>query len=408
MKIFATRGVAYALLSVLLTTAIAAAQTPASTPGDADFAAGNFDAAASAYAAALAASPDDPNAELGLGSIELYRNHIAPARAHLQHALALAPGSVIARARLDAIAKRTGGPGDYTIAFSASEARIPLVAIDPLPTFKAKIDGVPVVLLIDTGGPHLDLTESAVKRLGLATKSAGEGVFAGGLRAQIRSVHIDRFDVTGVAVRGIPGSVIPGASGFHGVDGAIGTAFLYHFLSTIDYAHRVLVLRPASDSPVFLASAAASGAIAIPIWLAADHFILARAHVNAAPDALYVIDTGGPGIGVELTKSSLAAAGITPDAAHPQSMRGGGGSTQVLPFTAASVTMGGLTQHDLPGIYAPSGGVDRLFPFALAGTISHEFFRHTAVTLDFASMTLVVAMYSESGVAGAVQRFVKE
>lgn len=394
MNIFATRGVACAFLFVMLTADIAAAQTSTPVSGDAAFAAGNFDAAATAYSVTLATNPNDADAELGIGTVELYRNHVTTARAHLQRALALAPGSVIARARLDVIAARTGGPGDYQIAFTASEARIPLVAIDPLPTLKAKINGILVTLLIDTGGPHLDLSETTVKRLGLETKLAGEGVFAGGLRAQIHSVHIDRFEVPGVTVRGIPGGVIPGAGGFPGVDGVIGTNFLSHFLSTIDYVHRELRLRPISDAPAFLASAAAAGATANRMWLVGDHYILARAHVNAAPDALYLIDTGGPGIGVDLTKSSLAAAGITPDTAHPLSMGGGAGSTQLLPFTAASVTMGRLTQHDLPGVYVPAGGLDGLFPFAVAGRISHEFFRHTAVTFDFASMTLVVAVAS--------------
>ncbi|MDQ6930468.1 MAG: retropepsin-like domain-containing protein [Candidatus Eremiobacteraeota bacterium] len=172
-----------------------------------------------------------------------------------------------------------------------------------------------------------------------------------------------------------------------------GTDFLYHFLSSIDYEHHLLVLRPVSDSAVFLASAAAAGATMVPMWLAADHLMLARAHVNTAPDGLFLIDTGGPGIGVDLRKSSLAAAAITPDASHPETMRGGGGSTQVLRFIASSVTIGKVTQHNLPGVYLPAGGFDKMFPFVVAGTISHEFFRHTAVAFDFASMTLVLTSY---------------
>lgn len=208
-----------AFLCVILTSTSVKAQTPGPTPGDAAFAAGNFDAAASAYTAALAINPDDPNAELGIGTTELYRNHVAGARTHLLRAVSLDPGSSIARARLAAIVKRTGGPEDYHIAFTAPQARIPLIAIDPLPTFKAKINGVSVTLLIDTGGPHLDLSESAIKRLHLATKAAGIGVFAGGLRAPVRSVHIDRFEVAGLTVRGIPGGVIPSQGAFPGVDG---------------------------------------------------------------------------------------------------------------------------------------------------------------------------------------------
>ncbi len=129
----------------------------------------------------------------------------------------------------------------------------------------------------------------------------------------------------------------------------------------------------------------------VPMWLVGDHFVFARAHANAAPDGLFSIDTGGPGVGVDLSKSSLAAAGITPDAAHPRSMMGGGGPAQLLPFTAASVTMGDHTEHDVPGVYLLGGGMEDLFPFAVAGRISHEFFRHSAVTFDFSAMVLVLA-----------------
>lgn len=372
---------------------IANAQTAQRSPGDEAFAAGNFDAAASAYTTALATNPDDANAELGIGTIELYRNHIADARKNLERAVFLDPGSLVARTRLNSIVKRTGGPEDYHITFTVPKARIPLVAIDPLPTFKAKINGMPVTLLIDTGGPHIDLSASAIKRLRLTTRAAGTGIFAGGLRAQIRSVRIERFEVPGVTVKGIPGGLMPGQAPFPGVDGVVGTDFLSHFLSTIDYAHRMLLLRPVEDSAAFLVSASAAGATMVPMWLAADHLILTHAHVNAAPDGLYLIDTGGPGIGVDLRKSTLNAAGITPDAAHPDSMLGGGGRTQVLRFTASGVTIGKLTRHNVPGVYLPSEGFDKLFPFAVAGTISHEFFRHTSVAFDFASMTLVITPY---------------
>ena len=283
------------------------------------------------FIAGLVLSMLTAGVELGVGTIALYQNNLGAARTDLQRALALAPDSAAARARLGAIAQRTGGPSDYRIAFATSEARIPLVAIDPLPTFRAKIDGTLLTLRIDTGGSGIDLSGAAVKRLHLATKAAGEGVFAGGLRAQVRSLRIDRFDVPGLTVRGISGGIVPGDTG--DVDGIVGSNFLYHFLSTIDYAHRALVLRPRDKVAQDL----------IMFALVGDHFIFVRAHVNAAPDAWYNVDTGGPGIGVDLAQSALAAAGITPDTAHPRSMLGGGGAAQFLPFTAAAVTVGDLT-----------------------------------------------------------------
>jgi predicted aspartyl protease len=377
-----------ALILAAIAAPLAARSQPVSS-GDAAFAAGDFNGAASAYAAALVKNPNDPDANLGIGTVELYCNQLDAARTHLQRALQLAPSSPAAHARLDALDRRAGTPQDYRITFAAAEARIPLIGVDPLPMLAATIDGVPVKLLIDTGAGGIDLSDAVVKKLHLATTAGGTGVFAGGRAAEVRRLRIDRLELPGVTVRGIPGEVVPGAA-LGDIDGIVGTAFLYHFLATIDYAHASLVLRPAGDSATYLAAAKRSGAATIPMWLAGDRFMVARARVNAAPEALFSIDTGGAGVGVDLTKTELAAAGITPDASHAQSFEGGGGATQALPFTATSVSMGGVTVRDVPGVYFPSGGTD-IFPFKLGGRVSHEFFRHMAVTFDFSAMLLVLA-----------------
>ena len=198
-------------LATVFVTAIGSAQMPsqslAPTPGDAALAAGDFDGAASAYSATLARSPT-PAAELGLGTIEMYRNHLAVAP-HLQRA----------RSLLAAIQRRTGSPGDYRIAFSKVPARLPFAAMDPLPTLRAKINGRPVKLWIDTGADGIDLDAAAATRLHLATKVAGEGIFAGGQKAQIRTARVERIDLPGVTVRGITGNTVPAGALPEGIDG---------------------------------------------------------------------------------------------------------------------------------------------------------------------------------------------
>jgi hypothetical protein len=47
-------------------------------------------------------------------------------------------------------------------------------------------------------------------------------------------------------------------------------------------------------------------------------------------------------------------------------------------------------RHAVPGLYFPNGDQYGIFPFKVAGTLSHEFFRGTALTFDFTSMQLVV------------------
>ena len=128
------------------------------------------------------------------------------------------------------------------------------------------------------------------------------------------------------------------------------------------------------------------------MYLVPDHQIFVRARVNDAPEALFNVDTGGgPRVGVELTKASLAAAHIVPDAAGAFSFMGGGGEVQVEPFVASAVSLGSTTIKNVPGMYVPESGSDPGPPFAVAGRISHAFFRHTELSFDFSAMKLIVS-----------------
>ena len=68
---------------------------------------------------------------------------------------------------------------------------------------------------------------------------------------------------------------------------------------------------------------------------------------------------------------------------------GGGGEVSTLPFTA-SVSVGTCRVDDLAGVYFPHGNQYGIFPFTVAGTVSHQFFRKTALTFDFVAMRLVI------------------
>ncbi len=89
------------------------------------------------------------------------------------------------------------------------------------------------------------------------------------------------------------------------MDGIIGTRFLYRFISTIDYPNGELVLRQAKSTDLqrFRSQLDAS-AIAVPFWLAGDHFIVASGAVNGSPLVLFV-DTGLAGMGFTANPSVL-------------------------------------------------------------------------------------------------------
>jgi hypothetical protein len=383
--------VRFSLLSLLaFTSAGVAAGAPidpgGSGEGNALFAAANFTGAAQAYRATLLHRRHDAAAELGLARIALYRNDLAEAERYARDVAADDPADPRAKRLLGRISERQDANADYRVSLAAGEADVPFTQVDPLPELDARVDGKPAHLLLDTGGEGLDLAATFSRRLGLVTHAGRIGTFAGGLHRAVRTAHAGRLDFAGASIRSIPVTVIDQLP--PGIDGVLGTNVLYRFLSTIDYPHKRLVLRPKPASSAFEAEAMTRGAVVVPMLLVPDHFIFARARVGKAPEALFSIDTGGGGIGVQLTKAELHAAGVVPDYGRSATFAGGGGPTRTVPFLA-DVTLGRRTIPRVPGVYFPDGDQFGIFPFAVAGTLSHELFKRGALTFDFAAMKLV-------------------
>jgi len=357
------------------------------------FAAGQFDAAASAYDAILARDPNDAAANLGLGTVELYRNALGRAEPLLRKAVSNPATAERAQRELRILAGRRGVPGQYRIHWNAGgSTSVPFVQTDPLPIIKVRVNNeLDAYFLIDTGAPDIALDNAFAKELRLKTQSAGVGVFAGGRRAPVQSAILPSLTLGGVQVGHVPAHLLPTRSfgGKYRIDGVIGTGFLAHFSSSLDYLGAKLFLNPLGISigPGDLVQP--EKATFVPMWLVGDHFIFARGRINDAPEALFNIDTGLAGGGVQATKPEIDAAHIVLDEAHVSTGMGGGGPVRFIPFKAL-VAVGDASVTDVPGIYTPDGDQFGIFPFAVAGTISHEFFRRFSVTFDFVKMQLII------------------
>ena len=356
---------------------------------------GDFQAAERAYEAVLKKAPNDGAAIAGLARIRLYQERRSEARTLAQQALAADPNNALANRVLAGVMQREAAfaPNVYQIDLPKDGARIPFEATDPLPVVKVRVGGKDVYFLIDTGGPDLVLDKDFAAELSLPLQTGGQGTFAGGMMAGFARAQLPVFEIGAVKVGNVPVSVLPtrGLAPTPGlrIDGIIGTGFMMHFLSTIDYRGGALVLKPRGDSPAFEANAATDGSTVVTMWLVGDHFLFARGHVGKAPEGLFNIDTGLAGGGVQATRATMDAAGIVPDASNATTGRGGGGMVRTIPFTA-DASLGPLTVKNVPGVYTPDGDQFGIFPFTVAGTLSHSFFRQTALTFDFVAMKIVV------------------
>ena len=355
------------------------------------FAAGDFAAAEQAYQSTLASSPDDVAALTGLARLKLYEEKRGEARDLAQHAQRVDPGNVDAKRTLRGAEVRDAAvaPDVWRVTMTDDAADVPFVVTDPLPVVKVTINGTDHLFLIDTGAPDIVLDSDFAKELGLKPGGAQTGTFAGGAQAAFEHVVLPAMDVGSVHVEQVPASVLPTRNMSHDrtIDGIIGTGFLMHFLPTLNYAEGLLTLRPRSASAAFEASV--TDGQAVPMWLVGDHFLFARGHIGGGPEALYNIDTGLEGAGIQARRETLDAAHVALDETAVQTGLGGGGTVRFIPFKA-SATIGTVTVDDMDGIYTPDGDQYGLFQFTVAGTISHQFFREKTLTFDFDAMKMVV------------------
>lgn len=107
----------------------------------------------------------------------------------------------------------------------------------------ARVNGVPLTLMVDTGADRTVISPSALGRAGLATESGRPvqimGVTGG---ATAREVLVQRLDLAGVQVGPLP--VIAHDVGVAGVDGLLGRDVLDRFTLTVDAASGRAILAP--------------------------------------------------------------------------------------------------------------------------------------------------------------------
>src|SRR5580692_7781840 len=281
-------------LTVLALAAILVPALPSPTFADAqgDFKRGDLAAAAKGWSAAIAADPKNADALLGLARIRLYEDRREDAARLANAASAASPSTGDAATKiLTEVKRRDDALDQANVSVPKDGSHVPFAITDPLPVLKVRVnDKADAYFLLDTGAPTASLDPAFASELRLTTKDDGTGTFLGGKTATIKSATLSSLSLGSATVRNLPVTLFP-TRGFkldkrYRLDGVIGTGVLYRFLSTIDYPHGELVLRPRDASADFERRAAESNDVSVPMWLVGDHFIFIQANVNDGPERL--------------------------------------------------------------------------------------------------------------------------
>jgi predicted aspartyl protease len=411
MITIALRSMFLCLLS--FSTSGSAWQNPAQT-ADQLFKDGEFSKAKRAYLGVLKNDRKSLHAMLRLGQIALLSNRLFEAERLFNKVLVAEPANkdgkrflaeVFVREHKFALAAQIYRELDssskaaqmeslaHTIPYQTAkhfhEARIPFLLTDPLPVIQAQINGGKALnFLIDTGGPDVIIDDGVAQSLGIATFGSTTGTFAGGKKSSLMRGQLEALTMGNLTVQNIP-VLIQNTRRYSGIfqgkpiDGIIGTVFLSQFLSTIDYANSELILRPRSAKLKGI-----KDSVALPMWLAQDHLILARGTVNNSPSTLMLVDTGLAGIGITAPKAFLDLAGVHIAEKKVEGI-GGGGTVQAQPFTADHVSLGPVSRNNIQGVFGVfPASLEDVDGIRVGALISHQFFLRSSLTLDFERMQI--------------------
>ena len=394
------------------------------------FQAGKFDAAGKHYSKIVAQNPKDHSAILQLGRIALLSNRLDEAQKWLEKALVLQPDDTDAKVMLaevfyrrddfqKAAASLNGvdvsnnkliiqqyptlnvaklesfkGEKPYDLQGNGESTRLKFVRTEPLPIVNVRVNGGDeVTFFIDTGGSEVALDTDFAKELGVPQFGAVQGTFSGGQHQEVKLGRIESLTVGDWTVKNLPVGMLPlrqlsEGLGVKQINGIIGTTLFYHFLTTMDYPRGELVLRRKTAKNLEDFKKSPGKKVAVPIWMASDHFMVGWGRVETLPPTLLFVDTGLVGAGVKLAESVIKEAGIKLEQNKASEGAGGGGSLKIVPYTVHQLSFGDIKEDNVPGLYDGPFPWEYTFGFHLAGMVGHDFFKPYAVTFDFQNMEM--------------------
>ncbi|HEX4708101.1 MAG TPA: aspartyl protease family protein [Candidatus Udaeobacter sp.] len=394
------------------------------------FQTGKFAEAGKLYSRIATRNPKDYSATLQLGRIALLSNRLNDAQKWLEKAIALQPGDADPKVMLaeafyrrddfqKAAASLNGvdvssnkllisqypslnvaklesfkGQIPYELLGKGTSTRLKFVKTEPLPVVSVRINGGDeVTFFIDTGGSEVALDTEFAKELGVPQFGEVQGTFSGGQHAEVQQGRIESLTVGDWTVKNLPVAMLPlrqlsKGFGVKQINGIIGTTLFYHFLTTMDYPRGELVLRRKTAENLEQFKNSPGEKVAVPIWMASDHFMVGWGRVETLPPTLLFVDTGLTGAGVKLAESVIKEAGIKLEENKASEGAGGGGKLKIVPYTVHQLSFGDIKEENVPGLYDGPFPWENMFGFHLAGMVGHDFFKPYVVTFDFQNMQI--------------------
>jgi tetratricopeptide (TPR) repeat protein len=383
---------------------------------DALFKAGEFEKAGRAYEEILRRDSKNVHAARRRGHVGLLANKFPDAEKYLKMAIELAPGDKDANRFLGdcyirqdkfslAVPRwQAAGEEGYAKLFAAFRGepyqvhgdigRVPWQQMDPMPLVEASLNGGPPKLFtFYTRLASLNVSAKAAKDAGLRAVTEEQFEYEGETVTQYSGV-LESFKLGGIELRNIPVSWSDSKDDSEPGDGLIGTWILYHFLTTIDYAGRSLILRRRTPETARKARADAirAGAEPLPLWLAHEHLPFSRGSIADSGTQVVALNIGGPGeMAAGMAEKTAKQLGIRTDYDRPREAFAGGRPVFSYPCYPKEIRIGNAVAKHVYCYANASGGSSGGDGFDVLAHFSHSFYKPFNITLDFTDMNVYIA-----------------
>lgn len=235
--------------------------------------AGEFTEAEAVYSEIVKKKPDNYQAALSMGRVNLYKNSLEESEKWLKKAIRLNPEEKEPKALLaEAFYRRDNfqeaaplfraidkipmadklqylsGRDAYKVESESDVTSVEFVQTDPLPIVKMRINNSQEILfVIDTGGWELIIDTELAEEVGAKKFGEATATFAGGKKAPNYHGAVDRVEIGDFIIKNVPVNINDSPKMAAGmfekpIRGIIGTVFLYHFIFTLDYPDGKLIL----------------------------------------------------------------------------------------------------------------------------------------------------------------------
>ncbi|MGD9897324.1 MAG: aspartyl protease family protein, partial [Candidatus Methylacidiphilaceae bacterium] len=274
--------------------------------------------------------------------------------------------------------------------------RLNLIADDPRPKFAVRVNGKNAAFYIDTRGGMNAINDTLARAAKVERQRSNFLQFwfwAGGKwSVKNRFGRMATLDLGSMRVERVP-VLLPNWNGL--VDGLLGTDFLSHFETSIDYPRKELSFRkarPGLAEARLAEEGPGAGQIVLPFFWTPGGQIVLQGEVNGK-DLVLLLDTLADGRPVTLSRRFIHRAHLPAHGGYIISLRRAALFPKVY-TEFREIRIGAIVRTDqkadIGTMYDFPPSIDHMQGFPIDGILGNAFFDAYRVTLDFQHMRVVL------------------